>query len=395
MTTAWTSQPIGELGDVVTGTTPPSAEPRLFGSEYPFLTPTDMSYATRHVRTERFISAAGKTRFASRLLPPSSVCFVSIGATIGKIAMTSESTLTNQQINSLIVDTAEHVPEFVYYLLRHHSESIRQRAGGAATPLLNKTTFSRVTLQVPPRPVQERIAALLTVYDELIENNLRRIEILEEMAQTIYREWFVEFRYPGFGDVSMVDSDLGPIPVGWCVGTLDNLLVLQRGFDLPRKTQREGSVPVIAATGHRGTHEQARAKGPGVVTGRSGSLGTVQYVNEDFWPLNTTLWGKEFRSATPELAFFVLKSIGLQQFNSGAAVPTLNRNDVSGHPVVVPPANIVGRFSELTGEMFELQFLLERQTAVLRITRDLLIPKLISGEIDVSDLDIDTSWLAA
>lgn len=112
-------------------------------------------------------------------------------------------------------------------------------------------------VQVPPLETQRKIASILFAYDDLIENNTRRIKILEEMAQAIYREWFVNFRFPGHEKVKMVDPPLGRVPAGWEVGRLDDALVLQRGFDLPKKDRvEEGNVPVFAATGLNGHHNE-------------------------------------------------------------------------------------------------------------------------------------------
>jgi type I restriction enzyme S subunit len=145
---------------------------------------------------------------------------------------------------------------------------------------------------------------------------------------------------------------------------------------------------VIAATGRHGTHDQAKVKGPGIATGRSGSLGTVAYVVEDFWPLNTTLWVKEYRRATPETGYFLLQNLNLAGYNSGAAVPTLNRNDISQLPQVLPPRNLVAQFSELARDIFVTVRILERSNEVLRATRDFLLPVLVSGEVSVTHLDI-------
>jgi type I restriction enzyme S subunit len=208
------------------------------------------------------------------------------------------------------------------------------------------------------------------------------------MAQRIYREWFVDFRYPGHEDVPLVDTELGPIPAGWKVGILDDLVVLQRGFDLPKSQRGVGTVPVIAATGRHGTHSEAKVNGPGVVTGRSGSLGAVEYIAEEFWPLNTTLWVKDFRRATPESAYFLLRNLDLAGFNSGSAVPTLNRNDISQLAQTLPPDALVARFSEHARNILANVRVLERSNEVLRATRDLLLPRVISGEVDVTDLNM-------
>ena len=126
-----------------------------------------------------------------------------------------------------------------------------------------------------------------------------------------------------------------------------------------------------------------RSRAPGVVTGRSGSLGTVIYVDDDFWPLNTALWVKEFRRVTPTFAYYLLNELGLGQFNSGAAVPTLNRNDIHGLPVVIPPTDLLGQFDKVVLPLYDLRKNLRAKNANLRRTRDLLLPRLVAGEVDV------------
>ena len=107
-----------------------------------------------------------------------------------------------------------------------------------------------------------------------------------------------------------------------------DFITLQRGFDLPNQSRELGQIPIIASTGICGYHNQSKVKAPGVVTGRSGSLGAVQYLNVDFWPLNTSLWVKDFKGNLPKYVYYYLKTMKLDQFNSGAGVPTLNRNDL-------------------------------------------------------------------
>jgi type I restriction enzyme S subunit len=287
--------------------------------------------------------------------------------------------------------------QYVYYYFcqKHIRQYIVSIAGGGAQPIFNLTTLKNFEIELPPVPIQHKIAAILSAYDDLIENNTRRIEILEEMARSLYREWFVNFRFPGHEQVKMVDSELGLIPEGWEFGRLDDALILQRGFDLPTKQRKEGSIPIYASTGITGTHNEAKVKAPGVVTGRSGSLGTVIYVDEDFWPLNTTLWVKEFRRVTPLYAFYLLSDLKLEQYNSGAAVPTLNRNDIHGLPVVLPPQRILEQFNQFVEPLIVLKKNLIKRNDNLRQTRDLLLPKLISGEINVESFDIKTGEVAA
>ena len=133
---------IGDLGRVVTGKTPPSAQPELFGNLYPFITPTDMDWDVRYVEPDRFLSLSGKEYQNRLMLPAAAVCVVCIGATIGKVCMTRCPSFTNQQINSVVVNEKEHDPFFVYHLLTTLRDELKSNAGGAATPIINKTIFS-------------------------------------------------------------------------------------------------------------------------------------------------------------------------------------------------------------------------------------------------------------
>ncbi|CAH1745814.1 putative Type I site-specific deoxyribonuclease [Thauera humireducens] len=230
MSPDWHSIKIGELGTVVTGKTPPSARPECFGGDYPFITPSDIGSDTRRVKTERYLSTVGKASMPNYLLPEKTICVVCIGATIGKICMTHASSFTNQQINSIIVDEKKFDPHFVYYAMRKVGPSLLGLASGAATPIINKTSFSNVEIVTPSLPTQQRIASILSTYDDLIENNTRRIAILEEMARRIYEEWFVRFRFPGHEQVKMVQSELGLIPEGWKISPLSDLVSTQYGY---------------------------------------------------------------------------------------------------------------------------------------------------------------------
>jgi len=293
-------------------------------------------------------------------------------------ALTFESSIIRARPNREIAD-----PRFLFYLFtsplgRAIVASIATRT---AVSGIRGSDLRQVGLPLPALPEQRRIAGILSTYDELIENSQRRIRILESMARTLYREWFVHFRFPGHEIHHRVASPLGDIPKGWDVGRLDDVLVLQRGFDLPRAVRVEGDVPIYAATGITGFHNEAKVEAPGVVTGRSGTIGDVLYVQEDFWPLNTTLWVKEFPKSEPLYGYFVLSSFDLKQFNSGAAVPTLNRNDIHGLDTLIPPRELQMKFQRMAGDMLRQVRALELKIQNLRRTRDLLLPRLLSGQL--------------
>ena len=160
MTTAagWRDVKIGQLGRVVTGKTPPSARPELFGDAHPFITPSDIDGVSRTVATDRFIADEGAAASKNQIIPAGAVCFVCIGATIGKMCIATRRSLTNQQINSIIVDESAYDPKYVFYALRHIAPDVKGLAGGAATPIISKSSFSDISLRVAPRNVQHRRA---------------------------------------------------------------------------------------------------------------------------------------------------------------------------------------------------------------------------------------------
>jgi type I restriction enzyme S subunit len=167
------------------------------------------------------------------------------------------------------------------------------------------------------------------------------------------------------------------------VGQLDDLVVLQRGYDLPAAERTPGIYPVLSAGGPTGTHCEFKVRGPGVTTGRSGQLGGVYFVHEDFWPLNTSLYVKEFRASSPLHAYFLLQTLDFDSFNAGSAVPTLNRNHVHNLPVVVPPQGVLTRFNGFAGALFNLSHSNEAESRTLAALRDTLLPRLMSGELRV------------
>ena len=134
---------------------------------------------------------------------------------------------------------------------------------------------------------------------------------------------------------------------------LSDAITLQRGFDLPTSQRRPGKYPVITSTGRTTTHNEARVKGPGVVIGRSGSIGGGQFIQEDFWPLNTTLWVKDFKGNNEKFIYYLLKSIDFSSFNAGAAVPTLNRNHLSSLMVRILERNEQDKIANILGTIDE------------------------------------------
>jgi type I restriction enzyme S subunit len=292
-----------------------------------------------------------------------------------------------QDMVALRANPKEVTWKYLFSVLRSPfvKDAIGRMHVGTMIPHFKKGDFDRLMIPVLPMSEQEAVGDFYFALSAKIELNRKMNRTLEKMAQAIFKSWFIDF--DGHDPAHMVDSGLGPIPRGWDAGVLEDCLVLQRGFDLPTTERTPGNFPVFSAGGATGTHSEPRVKGPGVVTGRSGKLGDVYLVSQDFWPLNTTLWIKEYRRSSPYHAFHLLQTLGLDRFNAGSAVPTLNRNHVHGLPLPIPPAELVADYDAVAGPLFDRHRMNEAQSSTLAALRDALLPKLISGEIRVPEAE--------
>ncbi len=259
---------------------------------------------------------------------------------------------------------------FTYYFLK--SIDFSRYNSGSAQASLNRNFIYPIRICIPEPREQRAIASVLGALDDKIELNRRMNETLEALAQSLFKSWFV-------------DATQSALPKGWREGRLDEVLVLQRGFDLPSTQRTPGTYPVICASGPNGTHGEFRVRGPGVTTGRSGTLGQVYFVHEDFWPHNTSLWVKEFKHSTPLFAFLLLRTLDFGIFNSGSAVPTLNRNHVHNLPVNIPPIELIQEFEATVSLMYQRLKSNDEESRTLAALRDALLPKLLSGEIRLNN----------
>ena len=290
--------------------------------------------------------------------------------------------LHNQRLGLVQVrDQAEADKGFLYYLF--NAKPVRQQIRGSASGTKIRHTaplrIGEVKVSVPSLSVQRRIAGILSAYDELIENNQRRIKILEEMARSLYREWFVHFRFPGHDKVKMVPSPLGPIPQGWEVKKLGEILELNYGKALRHDTRREGQIPVFGSSGIVGYHDTSLVKGPGIIVGRKGNVGSVFWSDADFYPIDTAY----FVTSSLPLRFMFYELQTKNFINNDAAVPGLSRHQAYSLETVIPPTDLLTRFCRLADNFEKQASKLRHQIENLRRTRDLLLPRLLSGQVNI------------
>ncbi len=302
-----------------------------------------------------------------------------------RVSLTTRWSTFNQDVKALSLST-DLDPVFVFYYLKSQKLSLRDAASEAAhgTKKLDVAVLEQWPFPIIPLSIQSKIAAILTAYDNLIETNKRRIALLEKMAEEIYREWFVRMRFPTHQNTKIIKG----VPEGWQRKKFGEFCMLKRGYDLPSDLVEEGPYPVVASTSVKTFHKHYKVEPPVITTGRSGSLGDVLMTHTKAWPLNTALYVREFFGNSPFLIFYTLKNMGLEKFNSGAGVPTLNRNHVNGIPMIIPEKNLQQRFDGIIEPIHKQAENFRQQNINLTKTRDLLLPRLISGKLSVADLDI-------
>lgn len=322
--------------------------------------------------------------------------------------------LHNQRLGLVMERAPERIHRrFLYYLFNspHVRQQIQATANGTKVRHTSPDRLKEVQVCLPPLAIQERIASILAAYDELIENNLRRIDMLEDMAQALYREWFVEFRSSLLQQIEIVSSEHGPIPKGWRVvpyGTIAD--EVKDGVDPqdvdPQTTYvglehlpRQSFTMTESGFAYEVSSRKWRFRQGDILFGRLRPYFHKVALAWDSGISSTDIIVIRPKPGMEELALQVAFSpefVGHAVATSGGTDrPRAQWKDMAKFPVVLPPDPVLLRFAELVRPLIDLAQNLARQNVVLRQSVDLLLPKLVSGEIDVSDLDIDTDWLVA
>jgi type I restriction enzyme, S subunit len=383
--TRWPAVPIEELCVRVTsGGTPSRSNPAYYdGGSVPWIKTGELRGWYVDDVAERITPAAVRESSA-KVFPPETVLLAMYGdgKTMGSVGLIRTAAATNQACCAMLADPQKCDPKYLMYSLVYYRPAILKLAISGAQRNLNGKSIRQFTIGAPPIKVQHRVTSILSAYDHLIENNTRRIAILEDMARRIYEEWFVRFRFPGHEGVRMVESEQGLVPVGWQSGLLGDVIELPYGKALKAENRSDGTIPVYGSSGVVGYHASSLVDGPGIVVGRKGNVGSVHWSDVPFYPIDTVFY---VRTTLPlHFVFFNLKT---QNFlNNDAAVPGLNRNQAYSLPVLIPDEKLLTEFEEICNSTLGLARLLMRKNTNLRTTRDLLLPKLISGELDVSTM---------
>jgi type I restriction enzyme S subunit len=280
-------------------------------------------------------------------------------------------------------------PLYVYYFLLSDLLNIEINGlqHGASYPAITDKEVLNQTIPLPPLPEQQKIAAVLFKIQKSIEIQEFIIEKTRELKKSTLHHVFTH----GLLGEKLKETEIGPIPASWSVQRFEVFASLHRGYDLPIQDRTSGSVPIVGSNGVVGYHDQSKVKGPGVVTGRSGSIGISSYVADDYWPLNTGLYVEDFHGNDPLYVHYFFQSFNFGQYAAGVSVPTLNRNLVHAVLISVPP---IGEQNEIANILKTIDQKIDLHEAKKSALQDLfktMLNKLMTGEIRVKDLDIDVS----
>ena len=401
----WGVKQIKSLGRVVTGKTPPTNNPEYFGGDELFVSPKDLDWSSHYItETETRITSRALEKFKNQVVPRNTVMFTSLSFAFGKMGIASRPCLTNQQINSVIVNK-ENSPKFVYYLLRAYEPIIFSHNSGIDTPIVPKSVFEKIEVKVPSKKLQEKIAAILSAYDELIENNQRRIALLEKMAEEIYREWFVRLRFPGHEKVRFVKG----FPERWKVQKLGQLFSTSSGGTPPRENAANFAGDIcwtktgeLKSTFVLDTEEKITQQGLDSSAAKIYPRNTVVIAMYCAMPAISILGVDSATNQAccvffPKDAYFhytysylLIKFAQkhMVNFAHGAAQQNLSQELIKGFPLLTPTKDLIVDFSKMAEPIFVQVEQLMRVNAQLQKTRDLLLPRLISGKLSVENLDI-------
>lgn len=374
---------ISEIGTVVGGGTPSTKNPDYWGGDIPWISPKDLTdYKSVYIsKGENFLTEKG-LKSGTRLLPKNTLLFSS-RAPIGYVALAANPICTNQGFKSIVCDEKQVVPLYLYYYMKANLDYIKLFGTGATFPEISGKTMGKIKVEIfKSLDVQHRIASILSTYDTLIENNTKRIRLLEKMAENLYKEWFVRFRFPGHENVEMENG----LPKGWSRGSLSDVCEFKRGKNITSSEMEEGNVPVISAgLEPSGYHSCSNVRGVNVTMSSSGAnAGYIAIHYSDIWAADCSY----IKEATTDNIYYVYELLNnirnvINNFQRGAAQPHVYPKDINRIKLILPSEDLMDKANDRLKMMHKEIYNLQKQNSLLARQRDLLLPRLMSGKLEV------------
>ncbi|RDH82034.1 MAG: restriction endonuclease subunit S [endosymbiont of Escarpia spicata] len=329
----------------------------------------------------------------------------------------------------LTCDTSRAVPKFLYYFFKSHigKYELLKNASQVGTPGIGQplTSLKGIKLNLPPLGFQNLVADILTSLDDKIELNRQMNATLEAMAQALFKSWFVDFdpvidnalaagrsipeplharaevraalgdkRKPlpeaiqkQFPSRFVFSDEMGWVPEGWGVNAIGDVLELAYGKSLPATKRIDGNVPVYGSGGVSGYHNEKHAIGPGVVVGRKGTVGSLHWVEEDYFPIDTVFYVVEKIDIPLFWIYQALQRLDIKSMGADSAVPGVNRNAIYARCFILPPNDLFNTYLLQIEAINTKRRSLELQNVSFSCLRDTLLPKLLSGQLRIPDAE--------
>lgn len=388
---------ISEIGTVVGGGTPSTKNPDYWGGDIPWISPKDLTdYKSVYIsKGENFLTEKG-LKSGTRLLPKNTLLFSS-RAPIGYVALAANPICTNQGFKSIVCDEKQVVPLYLYYYMKANLDYIKLFGTGATFPEISGKTMGKIKVEIfKSLDVQHRIASILSTYDSLIENNAKRIRLLEKMAENLYKEWFVRFRFPGHENVEMENG----LPKGWKMTNLFDVADVTYGFAFKSNKFCDNAElnPVVRIRdiqeNHTNTYTDEQCEDKyligknAILIGMDGIFhmclwnGERAYMNQRVVMLNSKEKGVcnylLYLAIRPQIKYW-------EQVISGTTVVHLGDKHLRKVKVLLPEKAILEKANSIISRAMDEKNILQHQTSLLARQRDLLLPRLMSGKLEVKE----------
>ncbi len=385
---SWEKIKLADLCTIITkGTTPSNIGESFTETGIKYIR-SEMLTSSKYITGQfMYISPETHNKLKRSQLKEGDILFSMAGAYLGKTAILRSEDVpanTNQATALIRVDTEKCNNEYVYYCLNipEMVKTVNTVQSQSAQPNINLKQIGLLEINVPDRETQTKIVNALKAYDNLIENNQKQIKLLEEAAQRLYKEWFMDLRFPGHEDVTIIDG----VPEGWKKGSLGDIALFKRGKTITRAQVQAGEVPVVAGGLEPAYyHNKANTVSPVItVSGSGANAGFSRLYNVDVFASDCSFADSE---TTPYL-FFVYcflkeNKASLDALQKGAAQPHVYAKDINALELVISTDEYIGKFCDLVSPYFEKIKLLQKQIKILSQARDRMLPKLMSGEIEL------------
>lgn len=381
MGSEWINAKLGDVCNINMGQSPKSETYNENGEGLPFYQGrTD--FGDRKPRVTKYCSRPIKIAEKGEVL-------LSVRAPVGDVNIANSQCCIGRGIAALSLIKGDN--RFLYYLLKANKTRWDNYSSGTVFPAISKDDIKNFEVYIPSNLCeQQKIASILSAFDDKIELNNEMNKTLEEIAQAIFKHWFIDFEFPNENGEpykssggEFVDSELGPIPKGWKVGFLGEIIDITSGKrPLSRSNEKdmEHRVPLVGASSIMGYVKEVLYNEPIIIIGRVGTLGVVQRYNEPIWASDNTL---VIKSSSYEYVYQLLKLLDYSSLNRGSTQPLLTQNDIKNLSIAIPVEDILHKFEELSSSIYRKVQCNKKENDILSQLRDTLLPKLISGEIRV------------